>query len=62
MAAKGDDFSVVDDGDAVAQALGFLDVVRGHDDGFFLALQFLDDVVNLATDLRVEAGGGLIEE
>ncbi len=54
--------AVVDDGHAIAKALGFLDVVRGHDDGFFLAAQFFDDVVDFAADLRVEAGGGLVEE
>ena len=29
---------------------------------FLSALQFLDDVVNLAAHLRVEAGGGLVEK
>ena len=33
-----DDFAVVNDGDAVAEALGLFDIVRGEDDGFFLAL------------------------
>jgi len=60
--AEGDDFAVVDDGDAITEALGFLDVVRGHDDGFFLAAKLVDDVVDFAADLGVEAGGGLVEE
>src|SRR5216684_2458552 len=54
--------AVIHDGDTVAEALGFFNVMSGHQDGFFLSLQFLDDVVNLAANLRIEAGGGLIEE
>jgi len=60
--AFADDFSVVDDGDAVAKALGFFDVVGGEDDGFLVALELFDDVVNFAADLWVEAGGGFVEE
>ena len=60
--AGGDDLAVVDDGDAVAEALGFFDVVSGEDDGFLFATKLFDDVVDFAADLRVEAGGGLIEE
>ena len=32
--AERDDFAVVDNGHAIAEALGFFDVVRGHDDSF----------------------------
>jgi hypothetical protein len=57
-----DDAPVVHDGDAVAEALGFFDVMGGDEHGFLVFAQFLDDVVDLAADLRVEAGGGLVEE
>ena len=57
-----DDFAVVHDGDAIAEALGFFDIVRGHDNGFFFAAQLFDDVVNFAAHLRIEAGGRLVEE
>src|SRR5260370_1389255 len=60
--AEGDDFALIHDRDAVAKALGFFDIVRGHQDGFFLAAKFLDDVVNLAADLRVKSGGGFVKE
>jgi len=49
--AQGNHFAMVHDGDAVAEAFGFLDVVGGHQDGFFLVAKFLDDVVNLAANL-----------
>ena len=32
--AQGDHASVIHDGDAIAQALGFFDVVRGQQNGF----------------------------
>src|SRR5712692_10165868 len=53
---------MIDDGDPVAEALGFFNVVRGHENGFLLAAQFLDDVVNLAAHLRIEPGGWFVEE
>ena len=58
--AERDNFSLVDDGDAVAQALRFLDVVRGDQDGAAGVAQFADEAVNLEADLRIEAGGGLV--
>src|SRR5438445_6945525 len=36
--------------------------MRSHEDGFLFLAQFFDDVVNLAADLRIEAGGGLVEK
>src|ERR1700692_4735780 len=53
---------MIDDGDAIAKALGFLDVMSGHHDGFFLAAKLFDDAINFAPHLRVEACSGLIEE
>jgi hypothetical protein len=60
--ADGDDFAGVDDGDAVAEALGFLDVVGGHQDGALFGAEFGEQRVDFKADLRVEAGGGLVEE
>src|SRR5580658_10424054 len=54
--------AVVNDGDAVTDALRFLDVMGGDEDRLFVFAQFLDDVVDFAADLRVEAGSGLVEE
>ena len=53
---------MVDDGDAVAEALGFFNIVGGQQDGFLFATQFFDDVVNFAANLRVEAGRGFVEK
>src|SRR4029077_16469281 len=60
--AQGNHFAMVHNRDSVAEALGFLDVVGGHQDGFFLAAKFLDNVVNLAANLGIEPGGRFIEE
>src|SRR6476661_3733806 len=60
--AESDDFTVVHDSDAIAEAFGLFDVVGGHDDGFLFLLELFDDVVNLAANLGIEAGGRLIEE
>src|SRR5882757_7095950 len=53
---------MVDDGDTVAEAFGLFDVVRGHEDRFFLAAQLFDDVVDFAADLRVQAGRWFVQE
>src|SRR5205814_10557591 len=60
--ARDDGFAVVADGDAVAEALGFFDIVRSEHDGFLVALELFDDVVNFAANLRVKAGSGFVEE
>ena len=60
--ALANDSAMVDDGDAIAEALGLFDVVRGEDDRFLVALELFNDVVDFASDLRIEAGGGFIEE
>src|SRR5580698_7846802 len=57
-----DDAAVIDDRDAIAEALGFFDVMGGDKHGFFVFAQFFDNVVDLAADLRVEACGGLVEK
>src|SRR5581483_926973 len=58
----GDGFAVVHDGDAVAEALGFVHVVGGEEDGAAGEFEAFDEVPELAARLRVEAGGGLVEE
>ena len=60
--AEGDYFAVVHDGDAVAEALGFVHVVGRKDDGAAVELELVDQIPKLAAGLRVEAGGGLVEE
>jgi hypothetical protein len=54
--------SVVHDRDAVAELLGFLDVVGREQDGLLFLLEFLDNVVDFAADLRVESGRRFIEK
>src|SRR6266853_4693374 len=58
----GDDLAVVHDAQAVAQTLGFFDVMRRQQDRLFFLLKLLDDVVDFAPHLRVKSGGGLVEE
>ena len=53
---------MVHDGDAVAEALGFVHVMRGEQDGAAGRLELLDQFPELAAGLRIEAGGGLIEK
>src|SRR5215471_1216001 len=60
--AFGDDLPMVDDGEAVAQTLGFVHVVGGEQDGTAFLLEGADDVPELAAALRVEAGGGLVKK
>ena len=61
-AAESDLFAVVHDGDTLAEALGFVHVVRGEKDGAAGGFELLDQIPKLAAGLRVEAGGGLIEK
>src|SRR5215469_8489124 len=60
--AHGHDLTFVHDGYAIAQPLGFFDVVRGQQHGATLAFHFLNEAVNLQADLRIESRGRLIEE
>ena len=57
-----DDAAVFDDGDAVAEALGFFHQMRGEEDGFAAVADAADEVPDGAAGLRVEAGGELVEE
>src|SRR3954452_17417511 len=58
----GDDPSLLDDRDAVAQRLGLVEVVRGQHDRLAEVLERADDLPRRAPRRRVEAGGRLVEE
>ena len=60
--AEGDDLAVVHDGDAIAEALGLVHVVRGENDGAAAPLEVVDQVPQMAARLGIEAGGGLVEK
>src|ERR1700680_1887851 len=61
--ALGDDLAVIDDGDAVGDALGFFHVMGGEEDGDLLLLvEFRYVSPQLVAGLRVQADRGLIEE
>ena len=52
----------VEDGDAVAETLGFLEPVGGEKDGDAAFAQAVDQLVHLAGCDRIETGGRLVEE
>ena len=53
---------MVDDGEPVAQALGFVHVVGGKQHGAAGALKLAHDLPQLAPALRIEARGRLVEK
>ena len=53
---------MIDDRDTIAQTLGFLHIVRGQDDRSPFRLELGDEVPELATRLRIESGGRLVEK
>ena len=57
-----DDVAVVHDGDAIAQLLRLIHVVRRQHDRPALALEGDDQIPQLAPGLRIEAGRRLVEE
>ena len=58
-----DDFAVVDHGHVVRNAVSFLHVVRGEEDGHILAAAHLLDVApNVVAGLRIEADRRLVEK
>src|SRR5579863_2360470 len=57
-----DDFAVLDDGDAVAQALGFLHQMSGHEDRFAAVADAAHQIPDCSPGLRVEPGGQLIQK
>src|SRR5205085_8864237 len=50
------------DADAIRHLLGFLDVVRGEDDGDAGAAQAAYDLPHVLAQLDVDTGGGLVEK
>ena len=59
---SGDGFAVIHDGHAVAEPFGFVHVMGGQQNGAARQLELFDQLPELAAGLRVEAGGGLVEE
>src|SRR5262245_52591294 len=57
-----DDFAMVDDGEALAEGVGFVHVMGRQDDRFALAVVAADDFPEQEARLRIEAGGGLVKE
>ncbi len=57
-----DERALVDDPDAVRHFLGFLDVVRGQNDGHAALAQAADEIPHVAPQLDVHAGRRLVEE
>ena len=57
-----DDAAAIDDRDAVAELLGFVQVVRRQQHRVAVLLHLQDVAVQLAAGLRVEAGRRLVEE
>ena len=60
--AEREDLAVIHDADAVAELVGLLHVVRRQDDRLAGVVQAADDLPEADPALRVEAGGGLVEE
>ena len=58
----GDDLAVVDDDDAVAQALGLFHVVRGVEQRLAATAQRLEVVEDGVAALRIDADGRLVED
>ncbi len=59
----GDDLAVVDDHDPLGHRVGLVQIVGGEHDGHAVLPPEAEDVVpQVGPALRVEAGGGLIEE
>jgi hypothetical protein len=54
-------FAVVDDGDAVAQFLGFFEIMRGEHDGDAAGVQLADIVPQLLAQFDVDARRRLVE-
>src|SRR3546814_7342901 len=56
------DFAVVDDADAIGHLLGFLDVVRGENNGDAAFTQRAYHLPHVVTPFHVDTRAGLIEE
>ena len=60
--ADGNQFSMIENCDPLAQPGGLIEIVRGKQDRPPLLPQVLNDIVYFLTRLRIKAGRGLIEE
>ena len=60
--AQRDDAAVIDDGQALAERVGFFHVVRGEQNGFAALVVLANDLPQEQTRLRIEAGAGLVEK
>ena len=58
----GHDLAAVDDRDLIAELLGFFQIVGGQDDRYTQLVQTGDVLPELAAQLDVDAGGGLIQD
>src|SRR2546430_12578879 len=58
--ALGHDLAVLDDGDAVAHRLGYLERVGAHEHGAAPAHELAEDVLEQSRRLRVEPDHGLV--
>ena len=62
LAVAGDDAAAIDDRDPVAELLGLLEIVRGQHDGDAAAVELAHVGPELAAQLDVDAGGGLVQD
>jgi len=62
VGVEGDDAPVVDDGDAVGEALGLFHVVGGVNDGHAAVAQGLNHLEDAIAGLWIDADGGLVHE
>ena len=60
--AESDDAAVIDDGEALAERVGFFHVVRGQQNGFAALVVLANDFPEQQSRLRIEAGARLVEE
>ncbi len=58
----GDNLSVVNDGEAIAQTFGLFHIVRGQQHGAAAFLKSANNVPKLAAALGIESGGGLVQK
>src|SRR5215475_12261802 len=60
--AQSRDFALIDDCHAIAQPLGFFDVMRRQQNGAPVLTKLLNEPVNFQTDLSIESRSRLVEE
>ncbi len=59
---EGHDAPLIDDGDAIAELVGLLHVVRGEEDRLPVDVQLAEDLPQRDPALGIEASSGFIEE